>query len=215
MINTDSGQGWLPQLHKTLGAGAIAQAPGILADYPWAEVGNETVIDIGGGGGALITSLLRGNPAMKGGVYDLPAVISHIAPFFAEGGLYADVGDRVPTECLKAGDFFKEIPSSSVYTMKWCLHDWLDDDSVKILKNIRQAIKGGPNSRLVVLESILSDKSSGRLSRYGDINMMITAKGRERTEADFYKLAKAAGWRIEKIHPMRNAWVQAIDMRPI
>ena len=202
-------------MHKTLGAGAIAQAPGILTDYPWAEVGNETVIDIGGGGGALIASLLRGNPKMKGGVYDLPSVIDHIRPFFAEGGAYADVGDRIDPEHLKAGDFFKEIPANGVYAMKWCLHDWLDDYAIKILKNIRQAIQDGPHSRLVVLESILSDKSSGRLSRYGDINMMITAKGRERTEAEWHKLAKSAGWWIEKIHPMRNAWVAAIDMRPI
>lgn len=186
-----------------------------MTDYPWAEVGNETVIDIGGGGGALITSLLRGNPATKGGVYDLPSVIDHIRPFFAEGGAYADVGDRIDPEHLKAGDFFKEIPANGVYAMKWCLHDWLDDDAIKILKNIRQAIQDGPHSRLVVLESILSDKSSGRLSRYGDINMMITAKGRERTEAEWHKLAKSAGWWIEKIHPMRNAWVAAIDMRPI
>ena len=192
----------------------MAQAPGILTDYPWNQIGNETVIDIGGGGGALIASLLRGNPGMKGGVYDLPSVVDHIRPFFAPDGQYGDVGDRIDPKALKAGDFFKEIPPNDVYVMKWCLHDWLDDSAVKILENIRQAIQEGPNSRLVVLESILSDSSSGRLSRYGDINMMITAKGRERTEAEWYKLADMSGWKIAQIHPMRNAWVAAIDMRP-
>jgi hypothetical protein len=53
-------QGWLSQLPRTLGAGASAQAPGILVDYPWEEVAYETVIDIGdGGGGALVALLLR------------------------------------------------------------------------------------------------------------------------------------------------------------
>ncbi|CZT21188.1 related to O-methyltransferase GliM [Ramularia collo-cygni] len=208
-------QGWLPQLHKTLGAGALAQSPGILTDYPWAEVGNETVIDIGGGGGALIASLLRGNPSMKGGVYDLPSVIDHIRPFFAPNGEYGDIGSRVDPSCLQAGDFFKEIPPNNVYVMKWVLHDWLDEDAIKILKNIRRAIQKGPESRLVVLESILSDTSSGRLSRYGDINMMITAKGRERTEAEWYELAELTGFKIVGIHPLRNAWVAAIDMRPV
>jgi hypothetical protein len=149
-------QGWLPQLHKTLGAGATAQAPGILADYPWAEVAQETVVDIGGGGGSLIALLLRGHPSMKGGVYDLPAVIEHIKPFFhSPDGQFHDLQDRVPVENLMAGDFFSHVPPSKVYTMKWCLHDWKDDEALKILRNIRKAIVAGPVSRLVVMESIL------------------------------------------------------------
>ena len=66
-------QGWLPRLHRTLGGGAIAQAPGILQDYPWEEVADQTVMDVGGGGGAFVASLLRQHPSMHGGISTWPA----------------------------------------------------------------------------------------------------------------------------------------------
>jgi hypothetical protein len=207
-------RGWLARLHRTLGGGAIAQAPGILADYPWHEVGDKTVMDIGGGGGALIASLLRQNPAMRGGVFDLPSTIEHIRPSFEAEGQFSDVHARVSQSDLVAGDFFAEVPSYEVYTMKWCLHDWNDSEVVKILRNIRKAIKVTAISRLVVLESILSYTHMGRLARYGDINMMMTAKGQERNEDEWRRIVDEAGWRLDSIRPLRNTWVCAIDLRP-
>lgn len=207
-------QGWLPRLHRTLGGGAIAQAPGILADYPWHEIGDQTVIDIGGGGGSLIAALLRNHKTMRGGVFDLDKVIEHIRPFFNPGGQFEDVGDRVSSEDLVAGDFLDKVPAYNVYTIKWCLHDWKDEDALKILRNIRNAIIQGEKSRLVILESIRADGEMGRLSRYADINMMMTAKGQERSENEWRQLAEGSGWAISQIYPIRNAWVSAIDLRP-
>ena len=207
-------QGWVPQLHRTLGGGATAMAPGILADYPWQQVANKTIIDIGGGGGALIASLLREHETMYGGVYDLDRVIDHTRPFFLDGGQFEDLKDRVPSENLIGGNFMEWIPEAEVYVMKWVLHDWKDDESVTILKNIRKAITSGDQSRLVVLESILSDGRTGRLSRYGDINMMMTANGQERTEFQWRTLAQEAGWKVTGIFSMRGAWVQAIELKP-
>lgn len=60
----------------------------------------------------------------------------------------------------------------------------------------------------------MTDGEMGRLSRYGDINMMMTAKGQERTEADWRHLAERSGWEIRCIYPLRNAWVSAIEMLP-
>lgn len=175
----------------------------------------ETVIDIGGGGGSLIALLLRGHQSMKGGVYDLSAVIEHIKPFFHDpAGRFHDLHDRVPVENLIAGDFFSHVPPSKVYTMKWCLHDWKDDEALKILRNIRKAIVLSPTSRLVVMESILGLTRSQRLSRYADMNMMITANGLERSLADWTRLAEESGWKIQKVHNLRNTWPYAINMRP-
>lgn len=207
-------QGWIPQLHRTLGGGATAMAPGILADYPWEQVADKTVLDIGGGGGALVASLLRKHETMCGGVFDLKGVIDHTRPFFAEGGQFEDLEARVPSQNLIPGDFLEWIPSFEVYIMKWVLHDWKDNESATILKNIRRAIITGEKSRLVLLESILSDGRSGRLSRYGDINMMMTANGQERTEMQWRKLAEDAGWKVTGIFPLRSAWVQAIELKP-
>lgn len=205
---------WDPQMHMTLGAGAAAQAPGILADYPWAEVANETVMDIGGGGGALIALLLRGNPSMRGAIFELPHIIDLAKPFFQPGGAYADIAARVPPENLVGGDFFKEIAPSTVYTIKWTLHNWKEHDAIRILTNIRNALIPGPKSRLIVLESILDTTRSSRLARHGDMNMMIAANGLERTMEEWTDLADRSGWVIQKVYPLRNAWPCAIDMRP-
>ncbi|PGH15387.1 hypothetical protein AJ80_05571 [Polytolypa hystricis UAMH7299] len=208
-------QGWVPQLHRTLGGGATAQAPGILADYPWHEIASETVIDIGGGSGALIALLLRAHETMQGGIYDLPQVIDHATPFFhSPEGQFADLAERVPQENLIGGDFFKSIPPSKVYTMKWTLHDWKEAEALTILRNIRKAIIPGPKSRLVILESILADGRSSRLSRYADMNMLIAIGGLERTENDWRDLADKSGWRIVRVMPLRNAWPCAIEMAP-
>jgi hypothetical protein len=103
--------------------------------------------------------------------------------FHFDDGEFADVGDRVDMSDLIVGDFMVEIPAWEVYTMKWCLHDWDDSKALKVMGNFRKAITRGPKSRLIILESILTEGRMGRLSRYGDLIMAMSANGQERTEA--------------------------------
>lgn len=208
-------RGWVPRVHRAFGASQVAQAPGILADYPWHEVADKTVLDIGGGGGGLVASLLRAHPGMRGGLLDLPAVVEHARPsFHAPGGRFADVGLRVAPADLVAGDFLAgPVPRREVYVIKWCLHNWLDPEAVRILRNIREAMIPGEQSRLVVLDAVLRDGAMGRLAQYGDVQMLMTARGKERTADDWQRLADASGWTIRGYYTLRNAWVSAIEMR--
>lgn len=216
MFDYFTARGWLPRLHRTLGGGATAQAPGILADYPWEEFGDRTFLDIGGGEGALITLILRRHTSTRAALLDTPKVIEHARSLFlSPDGKYADVGDRVQESGLIPGDFLESIPSFELYTMKWCLHDWDDAKTEKVLSNIRKAIRVTPASRLVVMESILADGRSNRLPRYGDLTMMVSADGQERTEAEWCVLAARAGWEIRTIRRLRGAWPCAIEMRPV
>ena len=208
-------RGWQTRLHNTLGGGAIAQAQGILEDYPWGEVSNSAILDVGGGAGGLVATLLRKHKNMTAGVLDLADVIEHArANFHGHEGQYRDVGNQVPSGNLIVGDFMKEIPRFKVYTMKWCLHDWDDSKALVVLANIRRAIIPGPESRLVVLESILEEGRMGRLSRYADLNMMVAVGGQERTEDQWRSLAHRTGWEIKRIFKLRNAWPCAIEFVP-
>lgn len=208
-------QGWTARLHRQLGAGATAMAQGLMDDYPWKEVADRSIMDIGGGGGSFLASLLRRFPTMQGGIFDLEPVIAHAAKAFAPGGPFEDVGSRVQREKLIGGDFMKSVPAAEVYTMKWVLHDWTDEDSIKILQNTRKAIVINEGvSRLIVLELILGDGRMARLSRYGDMNVMMMSKGEERTEAKWRKLAAESGWNVKAIYPIRNAWLHAIELTP-
>ncbi|UKZ45822.1 hypothetical protein TrVGV298_000015 [Trichoderma virens] len=178
-------QGKSEQFHNTLGAGAVAMAKGLTLDYPWGELGGETL-----------------------------HVVDLISPDFKAGdgsGRHADVASRMS---LRAGDFFGDIPAASVYTIKWCLHNWMDEDVVRILSNARSHLVASPVARFVIFESIKRPLRSGRLPRYGDLVMMITVNGKERSEQDWTRLAGLAGWTVHRIIDIRNSWVSAIELRP-
>ncbi|KAH1508470.1 hypothetical protein V6Z96_006071 [Aspergillus fumigatus] len=204
----------LAKFQKTLGAGAVAQARGLTVDYPWEEIGSEPILDIGGGSGAFLASLLRAHPHLRGSLMDIQSVIELITPEFREPhGRFSDIGSRV--QQLVVGDFTKQIPPSAVYTMKWCLHDWVDDDVLTILKNVRRSIVPSSVSRFLVVESIKSPGRSGRLPRYGDLIMMITCNGKERSLKDWKRLGELAGWKLYQVHRVRRAWPCIIDFRPM
>jgi hypothetical protein len=208
-------QGWVPRLHKTLSGGAAAQAPGILADYPWEEISDCTFLDVGGGGGGLVALVLREHKEMRSGILDRPEVITqNLESFHGLSGQFRDIGDRVPKENLIVGDFLKDVPPFEIYTMKWCLHDWDDSKALKAMVNIRRAVLKGPKSRLVIFESLLTDGRMGRLSRYGDIIMWMSANGQERSETQWRHLATLTGWKVKEIYTLRNAWPCAIELIP-
>jgi hypothetical protein len=108
MFEYFNAEGWMPQLHRTIGDGATAIAPVIVQDYPWSDVSDKTVLDIGGGGGSFIATL-RNFPTMKGSIYDLPHVIAHTSDLFSESGIFADLTDGVPQANLVGGDFIKWV----------------------------------------------------------------------------------------------------------
>ncbi|RAQ78981.1 O-methyltransferase [Aspergillus flavus] len=189
----------------------------MITGYPWAELSNHTLFDLGGGDGSLIAGLLRAIPTLQGGIMDTPRVLPFLQEAFHHpSSKYADVALRIPPERVIAGDFLQEVIPSEAYVMRWCLHDWNDEQACQILRNIRRSIINSPVSRLIVLESVLADGRWGRMSRLGDINVMVTAEhGQERTETQWRQLAACTGWKVVSITQLPGAWPSAIDMRPV
>ena len=155
--------------------------------------GFNTLIDVGGGHGGLLTSILEQNPNLKGVLFDAPEVIEGARPKLEAAG----VADRAKAI---SGDFFKDVPAGGdAYIMKWIIHDWDDEKSNTILRNIRRHIPA--NGRLILIDCVVPETSEPHFSKFIDLNMLVMTGGKERTEKEFRELLDAAGFRLLRVIP--------------
>jgi O-methyltransferase domain/Dimerisation domain len=158
------------------------------------------VVDVGGGDGLLLAEILGRNPRTRGILLEQPAVIDAATERFAVAGL----GGRCRAE---AGDFFTAVPSGAgLYLMRHILHDWNDEDCVRILRTCRAAMT--PSSRLVVVETLIETEAgsgaedSRRLSLVMDLYMMAVVGGSERDRGQFAALLDQADLGIRDVAPV-------------
>jgi hypothetical protein len=150
------------------------------------------VADIGGANGSLVVALLRAHPELTGLVFDLP----HVVGGARAAALAAGVADRFTAV---AGDFFAAVPRADYYLLKWILHDWRDEDCLRILRNCRAA--AGPGARMLIVEALIgategaADDRRPDLVALLDMNMLAATDGKQRKLAEFDELFGAAGWR--------------------
>jgi hypothetical protein len=153
-----------------------------------------SLVDVGGGKGGLLATVLRNNPGSRGTVLDLPHVAESARGQAAGYGL----GDRLE---FVGGSFFDAVPpGGDLYLLKWVLHDWDDAQCVAILKNCR-AVMTTPGARLLVIEQVLPPTGGSPMGRLVDLNMLVSTGGRERTREEFAALLAEAGLTITRVLP--------------
>jgi SAM-dependent methyltransferase len=158
-----------------------------LIELDWSAV--RTVVDVGAGDGALLSTLLTAHSKLHGIAVDLATVIDATRARFVEDGLV----ER--TRCI-AGDFFQELPDGADrYVMAQILHDWPDDKAVEILRVCRGAM--GPEAELVIVEQVIPDDGRAHPARLLDLHMLALLGGRERGVGEWRALLAAAGLRLE------------------
>lgn len=86
---------------------------------------------------------------------------------------------------------------ADAYVMRWILHDWSDEESVRLLTNVRKVAT--PNSRLMVVESVIPETPGFDMGKWMDLNMMVMSTGRERTAVEFRDLLDQVGFALEQI----------------
>jgi SAM-dependent methyltransferase len=169
--------------------------------------GIDTLVDVAGGHGQVLTALLQRYPAMQGVLADLDHVLAGARPRIRGLGLEA----RCRTEAI---DFFQSVPAGGdAYIMKHIIHDWDDERAERILRNIRTAMK--PGGRVILLESVLLPGDQPDFGKIIDLEMLLLPGGRERTEADFRSLFQRAGFELTRIVPTPSplSVIEAIDAR--
>lgn len=156
--------------------------------YPFDDA--NTVVDVGGGRGGLLSEVLKATPNAKGILFDQAQVLADPTHLTAAG---------VMERCdLVEGNFFESVPSGGdVYMLKRILHDWSDADAIKILKAIRAAMSS--DARVIVIDAVIQPGNDPDPNKYLDMGIMTLLEGRERTAADFETLFEAAGLKLRRI----------------
>ncbi|MFE6359614.1 methyltransferase [Streptomyces sp. NPDC057806] len=154
-----------------------------------------TLVDVGGGDGALLCALLAGHPALRGVLLDRPAATAAARARFTAAGF----ADRAKA---REGDFFTAVPEGGdVYLLREILHDWNDEQCVAVLAACRRAMPA--HARLVVVELAADDRpgtdADARMTALMTLYMLAVLPGRERTPGEFEALLGAAGLRLTSV----------------
>lgn len=172
-------------------AGGAAFRRQVLLDQDWSGV--STVVDVGGGNGTTLVGLLLEQPGLSGTVVDRPDVEADAIRTIEAAGL--------AQRCrFAAGSFFDAVPAGAdVYVMSAILHDWDDASCDAILRVVRAAM--APTSRLLLVDSVVSDGDEPDNAKLMDLHMMVVLGGRERSENEWRSLLSRNGFTTLRVEP--------------
>jgi hypothetical protein len=179
--------------------------PAVLDAYDF--TGIHTLVDVGGGHGYVLTSILQKYPSMRGILTDIDHVIAGAHARVSAAG----VQDRIT---VAAGDMFKAVPEGGdAYIMKHIIHDWDDDRASVILGNIHKALGGRTGGRVILLEGVIQAGNVPDLSKLIDLEMLAMPGGRERTEEEFRALFARSGFELTRVVPTQSP-LSVVEARP-
>lgn len=169
--------------------------------------GCRTLVDVGGGHGVLLSTILKANPSLQGILFDRPPVVAGAGPLLQQEG----VADRCQ---VVGGDFFTEVPAGAdAYILKYVLHDWDAGRARKILENCRAAVT--PGGRVLVVDAVIPAGNTPFIGKLRDIVMLsMTPGGVERTEAEFQELFSEAGFKLNRVIPTKSV-VSIVEGIPV
>jgi hypothetical protein len=169
---------------------------GIVERYDFS--GLRKVVDVGGGHGLLLATILRANPTMRGVLFDLPDVV------VGAGQVLENFGVRDRCEVV-GGSFFGGLPpGGEAYVLRQIVHDWDDDRALAILRNCCAAMTE-TGKVLVIEREIAAHHREAMRVLHLDLEMLVNVGGMERTEAEYRSLFENAGFRLTTIVPLLDA----------
>ncbi len=165
-------------------------APAVALAYDFGRF--QQLVDVAGGHGLLLATILQRFPNLKGVLFDLPEVVAGANNTLAPYGL----GDRCN---ILGGSFFDTVPAGAdAYILKHIIHDWDDERALAILRNIRKSIQ--PSGRLLVVEVVIAPGNEPSFGKLLDLEMLVIPGGRERTGDEYRDLFANAGFSLAEIH---------------
>lgn len=180
-----------------------AETQAMLDAYDFSGIG--VLMDVGGGNGSLLTATLKRYPHLRGILFDLPHTVERAREQLIQQGMQARCS-------IKGGSFFEMVPEGGdAYLMRHIIHDWNDEQSITILKNIRRVIK--PDGRVLLVEAVIPPGNEPSWSKFLDLNMMVIPGGMERNDAQYRSLFERSGFTLNRIVPTATE-VSVIEALP-
>ncbi|MCX2932118.1 methyltransferase [Mycobacterium sp. CVI_P3] len=163
----------------------------VVAGYDFSA--HRTIVDIGGGQGAMLAAVLGSAPGARGILYDVPRVVVGAPKLLSD----KHVADRVQ---IVEGSFFDHVPGGGdAYLLKNIIHDWADDRALRILRNVRAA--AGPRSTVLLVEMVVRENGRDGPENWVDLEMLLNLGSRERTADEYRNLLRQAGFRMTSVIP--------------
>jgi ubiquinone/menaquinone biosynthesis C-methylase UbiE len=179
------------QFNDAMTSNSAFSSVGVVNAYDFSTV--STLVDVGGGHGFLLASILKKYPSVKGILYDTSAVVTVAEKLLADHGV-AERCERV------GGNFFESVPANGdAYIMKHIIHDWNDEQCIIILKNCRSTMKEG--GKVLIVEMIVPEGNEPSPAKFLDLQMLQYLPGCERTEKEYKELLDKAGFQLRQIVP--------------
>jgi hypothetical protein len=161
------------------------------------------ICEIGGGQGHLLSHLQSKYKHLKGTILELEPVVNNQDSSWPSR---MDLQDRC--KYIK-GNMFEKVPSADLYLMKMILHDWNDDECIKILSNIHKS--ASDKSKVFIIEHLVPDPTTSHFSKLFDIHMMCATTGRERTIEEFQSILNQSGWRYIQTYYPKSKMIGVIE----
>jgi SAM-dependent methyltransferase len=169
--------------------GTVFNTPSIVWRYPFGRFSK--VVDVGGGTGYLVRSILHAYPSIKEGIcFDTPEVIARADEDILLGERYQRIG----------GDFFDFIPSADLFILRQIMHDWDDERCMQVLENIGRSLNAG--GKVLVVDAVLRPGHFDDFYQLLDLQMLVLADGgRERTIEEFKHILDRSGFELNRVVP--------------
>jgi predicted transcriptional regulator len=172
-----------------------------LEGYDFSNISH--VCDIGGGQGHLLSHLQSKYSHLNGKILELVPVVNN-----KDSSWPNRMGLQDRCEYI-GGNMFEHVPPADLYLMKMILHDWNDDECIKILSNIHKS--ASEKSKIFIIENIVPNPETSHFSKLFDIHMMCATTGRERTIEEYQEILIQAGWRYVQTHYPKSKMIGVIE----
>ena len=150
----------------------------------------DKICDVGGGQGFLLKSILEKSLHSKGILFDIDSALKE--------NVLKDLSDRVE---IVSGSFFDSIPTADCMVLKTIVHDWNDENAVRILAGCRKSLNTG--GKILLVEQVIEEPYT-LMSVFYDLHMQVMLGGAERTEQEFKILFESAGLKLNRIIPTKS-----------